>query len=138
LHQRLVKAIRSADTECADADFPAPQLLVAIDELRTTASAIAARLVVVNKLPLAKRQRELLPLRRQVDDVEKAALRIAMSAVTARGYLDASDGLRTVHERLDNLDAARSELRRPLKQKSIADRANDQLSSWRDRLRRRD
>jgi hypothetical protein len=137
LHQRLVKAIKSADAECADADFPAEQLLVATDELRVTASAIAARLVVVSKLPLPKRQRELLPLRRQVDDVEKAALRIAMSAVTARGFGDASDGLRTVHERLDNLDAARKELRRSTEQKSLPDRASDQLSSLRDRLRRR-
>jgi hypothetical protein len=138
LHQRLAKAINSVDAECAGDDFPADQLRVATNELRTTASAIAARLVVVHKLPLPKRQRELLPLRRQVDDVEKAALRIAMSAVTARGYGNASDGLRSVKETLDSLDAARAELRGAAEPKSLADRANDQLSNWRGRLRRRD
>jgi hypothetical protein len=137
LHQRLVKAINSADAECAGADFPAEQLRVTANELRPTASAIAARLVVVSKLPLSKRQRELLPLRRQVDDVEKAALRISMSAVTARGYGNATDGLRTVHEILDPLDAARAELRGSAEPKSLADRASDQLGNWRGRLRRR-
>lgn len=114
------------------AEFPSEPLLVAAGELRGTAATIAAQLLVVSKLPLPKRQRALLPLRRQVDDVEKASLRIAMSSVTARGHTDVTDGLRILNERLDHLDAARSELR-----DAIAPKSSDGRSNLRDRLRRR-
>ena len=137
LHRRLVKAVRSADDECSACDFSADQLEAACDELRAVAASVDAKLVAVSRLPLAKRQRALLELRRDVDDVEKASLRIAMSAIEGRGHTSAAGGLDAVHSRLDSLRDARLEIEYPaLPQQPLRDRLLARLPKVRNRLGR--
>jgi len=111
LHVRLIKAVNLAAKESGTGDEASTELVLATDDLRRAAAAIDARLVAVSRLPVLKRQRELLPLRREVDDLENAALRIAMSAIEGRGFGQSRDELSAVHERLDTLADARHELR---------------------------
>lgn len=50
-----------------------------MNELRTQATAITEQLVVVSRLPSAKRQNGFRTLRSQVDEVERLAARIALA-----------------------------------------------------------
>jgi hypothetical protein len=63
---------------------------------------------VVSRLPLTKRQRALLPIRRQVDDVEWLSARIGTSAIEARGFGTVDAGLSDIAARLNLLKQSRS------------------------------
>jgi hypothetical protein len=113
LHVRLVRAVRAADLEVANLELEVQQLVNACDGLRRSAEAIDAQLVAASRLPFARRQAALLGLRKQVDDVEATAHRVALSALEAKGLGDAAASLDEVIEGLDLLDAARRELANP-------------------------
>ncbi len=110
LYRRLLDAIKSADDAVHEATRDAmatDQLATAVNELRNQATAITEHLVVVSRLPFAKRQNGFRPLRSQVDEVERLAARIGISAAHARGHKEIREGLNEVATRLDSLDQAR-------------------------------
>lgn len=111
LHRRLVVAVEAADGTVRDlrkARIPCDRLEEAAAELRSHAVLLTAHLVVASRLPLRKRQRALLPLRNQVDDVEWLSARIGTSAIEARGYGPVDAGLANIAERLACLEESRS------------------------------
>lgn len=110
LYRRLLDAIKLGDDAVRQArrdDIATEQLATAMNELRNQAAAITEHLVVVSRLPFAKRQNGFRPLRSQVDEVERLAVRIGISAAHARGHKEISEGLNGVAARLDFLDQAR-------------------------------
>ncbi len=112
LYCRLLAAIESGDDAVHEArrDGTATEhLATAMNELRGQATAITERLVVVSRLPLVKRQSGFRPLRSHVDEVERLAARIGISAADARGHGEISEHLNDVATRLDVLDQARQE-----------------------------
>ena len=111
LHRRLVVAVDAADGAVGDlrkAQLACDRLEEAAAELRSHAVLITAHLVVASRLPLPKRQRKLLPIRSQVDDVEWLSHRIGISAIEARGYGAVDAGLADIAERLATLEHSRS------------------------------
>ena len=88
--------------------MPCDRLEEAAVELRTQAVLLTAHLVVVSRLPLPKRQRALLSIRNQVDDVEWLSARIGTSAIEARGGGGVDAGLVDIAQRLASLDHGRS------------------------------
>jgi hypothetical protein len=111
LHRRLVVAVDAADGTVGDlrkAHVACDRLEEAAAELRLRAVLITAHLAVASRLPLPKRQRALLPIRNQVDDVERLSARIGTSAIEARGYGAVDAGLADIAERLASLEHSRS------------------------------
>src|SRR4051812_46585880 len=111
LHRRLVVAVDAADGSVRDlrkSHVPCDRLEEAAAELRAHAVLLTAHLVVASRLPLPKRQRALLPIRHQVDDVEWLSARIGTSAIEARGYGTVDTGLADIAEHLANLEHSRS------------------------------
>lgn len=111
LHRRLVVAIDAADEsvgELRKARVACDRLDEAAAELRSHAALITAHLVVASRLPLPKRQRALLPIRKQVDDVEWLSARIGTSAIDARGHGAVGAGLADIAERLTILKDSRA------------------------------
>jgi hypothetical protein len=110
LHRRLVVAVDAADGTVGDlrkAQVAGDRLEEAAAELRSHAVLITAHLLVVSRLPLPKRQRALLPIRSQVDDVEWLSARIGTSAIEARGYGAIDAGLADIAQRLAILEHSR-------------------------------
>jgi hypothetical protein len=110
LYRRLLDAIEAGDAAVHEArrdDMATEHLATAMNDLRNQATAITEHLVVVGRLPFAKRQNGFRPLRSQVDEVERLAARIGISAAHARGHKEISEGLDGVAARLDSLDQAR-------------------------------
>lgn len=110
LYRRMTTAAESAQTAVTAArrsGVPTDQLESAFVELTAQAGAITEHLVILSRLPFAKRQAAYRPVRSQVDDVEKLAARIGLSAIDARGHGTITEGLREITERLEALDAAR-------------------------------
>jgi hypothetical protein len=111
LYRRLVVAVDAADTAVRDlrkGHVTADRLEEAAAGLRAHAVSLTAHLVVASRLPLAKRQRALRPIRSQVDDVEWLSARIGTSAIEARGYGTVDAGLADIAERLAALELSRS------------------------------
>ena len=135
LYRRLLDAIKSGDDAVHEArrdDIATEQLATAMNELRNQAAAITEHLVVVSRLPLAKRQNGFRPLRSQVDEVERLAARIGISAAHARGHKEVSEGLDGVAARLDFLDQARRDA-----EGDLPDEAQTRLRRTIDAMRRR-
>ena len=74
-HRRGGAAVHEARRD----DIATEHLATAMNELRTQATAITEQLVVVSRLPSAKRQNGFRTLRSQVDEVERLAARIALA-----------------------------------------------------------
>jgi hypothetical protein len=111
LHRRLVVAVDAADETVRDMrkdQVACDRLQEAAAELRSHAVLLTAHLVVASRLPLTKRQRALLPLRRQVDDVEWLSARIGISAIEARGHGAIDAGLADISDDLAILEHSRS------------------------------
>lgn len=111
LYRRLLVAVASAHRDIEDArkdKVAVDRLAEATDELRRQAVAITEHLVIASRLPFAKRQAAYVPLRNQVDEVERLSARIATSVAEARGHSNVADGLNDVAQRLDALEAARA------------------------------
>lgn len=82
LYRRLLDAIDAGGAAVHEArrdDIATEHLATAMNELRTQATAITEQLVVVSRLPSAKRQNGFRTLRSQVDEVERLAARIALA-----------------------------------------------------------
>jgi hypothetical protein len=139
LHLRLLTAMRSALVEVEKCDVQSGQLLEACAGLRSSAEAIDAQLVAASRLPIARRQRVLLGLRGQVDEVERTAHRIAVSAIEAQGLGNAAASLDEVNSRLDSLEQARRELANPTMPKgNLSARASLEIGKLRGRRKRPD
>jgi hypothetical protein len=117
LCRRLHRAVDRADAavrHARRAGLPVAQFESAVGDLRACAASIDHQLVTAAQLPLGPRHRSLLALRYRIIEVEKAAGRVIRMAGEA-GRPDV-DSVRTsvagVHQRLDDLEAARRELRR--------------------------
>jgi hypothetical protein len=116
LCRRLHRAVDNADRavkRAHDHGVAVTSLEGAASDLHTCAAAIDQRLVLAAELPMSARHRTLLALRYRISDVEKAAHRVAVMAADAETPdLDhvhvLVDG---VHNRLDDLERARRELR---------------------------
>lgn len=135
LYRRLLDAIESGNDAVREArrdDIATEQLATAMNELRNQAAAITEHLVVVSRLPLAKRQNGFRPLRSQVDEVERLAARIGISAAHARGHKAVSEGLDGVAARLDLLDQARRDA-----EGDLPEEAQTRLRRTIDAMRRR-
>lgn len=112
LYRRLLDAINSGDDAVHEAmreHVATDHLVAAMNELRRQATAITEHLVVASRLPFAKRQQGFRPLRSQVDEVERLAARIGISAAYARGHKEIDEGLDGVATHLDALEQARRE-----------------------------
>ena len=130
LHRRLIAALDAAEIaleHCRHERVPMDRLAESLNELRRHALAVDEHLIVASRLPMAKRQRALLPIRGEVDEVELLSHRIGSSALEARGFSARADGLREIGERLDLLDDAR----RP-----APTAADNEGEAWHHRLRR--
>ncbi len=135
LYRRLLDAIKSGDAAVQEArrdDIATEQLMTAMNELRSQATAITEHLVVVSRLPFAKRQNGFRPLRAQVDEVERLAVRVGVSAAHARGHKEISEGLNGVAARLDSLDQARRDA-----EGDLPEEARTRLRRSIDAMRRR-
>ena len=136
LYRRLLDAIKSGDDTVHEArrdDIATEQLATAMNELRDQVAAITENLVVVSRLPFAKRQNGFRPLRSQVDEVERLAVRIGISAAHARGHKEVSEGLDGVAARLDFLDQARRDA-----EGDLPEEAQTRLRRTIDAMRRRE
>lgn len=135
LYRRLLDAIEAGDDavqEVKREHVATDQLAAAMNELRSQATAITELLVVVSRLPFAKRQNGFRPLRSQVDEIERLAARIGISAAHARGYTEIGEALDGVANRLDALDQARREA-----EGELPDEAQTRLRRSIDALRKR-
>lgn len=135
LYRRLLDAIEAGDAAVHEArrdEITTEHLSTAMNDLRNQATAITEHLVVVSRLPFAKRQNGFRPLRSQVDEVERLAARIGMSAAHGRGHKEVSEGLDGVAARLDSLDQARREA-----EGDLPEEARTRLRRSIDAIRRR-
>jgi hypothetical protein len=105
-----VENAASAIARCRAEGTEADRLSELCNSLRLEAIAVDERLIVASKLPFPKRQRALLPLRGEVDEIEMLAHRIATSAIEARGHSSGRERLNEIETGLAHLDAARQEL----------------------------
>jgi hypothetical protein len=116
LCRRVHRAVDNADASVRQARKRGIAVVCfenAVHDLRACASTIDHQLVAASELPLTPRHRTLLELRYRISDVEKAAARVvAMAGEAGRPSPDeVRVSVQQVHQRLDDLEDARRELR---------------------------
>jgi hypothetical protein len=116
LCRRVHRAVDNADSSVRRARKRGVAVVCfegAVSDLRSCASTIDHQLVAASELPLAPRHRTLLELRYRIADVEKAAARVVtMAGEAGRPAPDeVRESVEQVHQRLDDLESARRELR---------------------------
>ena len=113
LHRRVHRCVDETRRAVARAGnrVPVEQLKSLTDELYDQAVAIDRKLVEASKLPEGKRHKALIEFKYRIIETEQMAARMRALAVDMAQprVADTDEGLDRLRERLDALDAARSE-----------------------------
>jgi hypothetical protein len=115
LHRRSHRALDRTRRSIADArrrGVPTASYESLVDELEATVSALDDQLVLAARLPFKARHKALLSLRYRIAEVERTGDRISRTAIEAASPIvgGVDESLRTINERLDHVEEARSEL----------------------------
>ncbi len=116
LCRRVHRAVDGAAEIVRRADrggVPVTSLERAVDDLRVCATTIDRQLVAADQLPGSARHRTLLDLRYRIADIEKASARVVKltAAAAAPDVETVRASVVDVNRRLDQLEAARAEVR---------------------------